>query len=260
MLRGVYAERPSTRVPGCVLWSVTAAASPDAGVPGADASGEDVLPDGCMDLVWTGGRLLVAGPDTRAHPTGPLPARRTALGLRLPPGAAPVLLGVPADALRDARPELADVWGDRAARTWADAVAGGGLAALEARVAALLGERGGRPREAAVVAGLAARATPAADIADRLGVTSRTLHRRSLAAFGYGPRTLGRVLRLQRVLPLLDAGVPLADVAQRAGYADQPHLSREVRALTGRSPAALAVGRAGAAAPGPVARADREPG
>jgi len=56
------------------------------------------------------------------------------------------------------------------------------------------------------------------------------------------------VLRLQRVLPLLDAGIPLADVAHRAGYADQPHLSREVRALTGRSPAALAAGRAGGAA------------
>ncbi len=262
MLRDVYAERPSTRVPGAVLWWVTA---PPAG-PGAPAAvdparpaassapggpaaaGQDVLPDGCMDLVWSGGRLLVAGPDTRAHPTGPLPAGAAAVGLRLPPGAAPVLLGVPADALRDERPELADVWGARAARPWADAVAAGGAAALESRVAPLLAERGGRPRETAVVAGLAARATPAADIADRLGVTPRTLHRRSLAAFGYGPRTLGRVLRLQRVLPLLDAGVPLAEVAQRAGYADQPHLSREVRALTGRSPAALAAGRAGAAA------------
>lgn len=237
MLRGVYAERPSTRVPGAVLWSVAAG-------PGGDAPGEDVLPDGCMDLVWSGGDLLVAGPDTRAHPTGPLPAGSSALGLRLPPGAAPVLLGVPADVLRDARPDLSDVWGARAARPWADAVEAGGAAALEQRVAAVLAERGGRPREAAVVAALAARATSAAGIADRLGVTPRTLHRRSLAAFGYGPRTLGRVLRLQRVLPLLDAGLPLADVAQRAGYADQPHLSREVRALTGRSPAALAAGRA----------------
>lgn len=262
MLRGVYAERPSTRVPGAVLWSVTAreggtgapaaasarpAARSGTGYLAAEA-GQDVLPDGCMDLVWSGGRLLVAGPDTRAHPSGPLPAGAAALGIRLPPGTAPVLLGVPADAVRDERPELADVWGARAARPWVDDVAAGGAAALEHRVAALLAERGGRPREAAVVAGLAARATPAADIADRLGVTPRTLHRRSLAGFGYGPRTLGRVLRLQRVLPLLDAGLPLAEVAQRAGYADQPHLSREVRALTGRSPAALAAGRAAGAA------------
>lgn len=256
MLLDVYAERPSTRVPGAVLWSVTAGPATSPGTdapgtdapgmeaPGVDAPGEDVLPDGCMDLVWSGERLLVAGPDTRAHRAGPMPPGTSALGLRLPPGAAPVLLGVPAHALRDERPDLADVWGARAARPWADAVASGGAAALEHRVAALLAERGGRPRETAVVAGLAARATPAAAIADRLGITPRTLHRRSLAAFGYGPRTLGRVLRLQRVLPLLDAGVPLAEVAHRAGYADQPHLSREVRALTGRSPAALAAGRA----------------
>lgn len=52
------------------------------------------------------------------------------------------------------------------------------------------------------------------------------------------------MLRLQRVLSLLDAGLPLAEVAHRAGYADQPHLSRELRALTDRSPAVLAAERA----------------
>jgi AraC-like DNA-binding protein len=229
----VYAERPSDRVPGAVLWSVSAA-----------AAGGSVLPDGCMDLIWSDGRLLVAGPDTRVHTSAPVSAGRPVLGLRLPPGAAPVLLGAPADALRDERLELADLWGARAARPWLDVVAEGGAPALEHRVAARLRERGGIPREAAVVARLVAAGHDAAEVADRLGVTTRTLHRRALAAFGYGPRTLGRVLRLQRVLPLLDAGLPLAEVAQRAGYADQPHLSREVRALAGRSPAQLAADRA----------------
>ncbi|CAM5647111.1 putative AraC-like transcription regulator [Streptomyces afghaniensis 772] [Streptomyces afghaniensis] len=28
-----------------------------------------VLPDGCMDLLWHEGRLLVAGPDTHAYVT-----------------------------------------------------------------------------------------------------------------------------------------------------------------------------------------------
>ncbi|GEL19666.1 hypothetical protein [Pseudonocardia asaccharolytica] len=32
---------------------------------------------------------------------------------------------------------------------------------------------------------------------------------------------------------LADAGVPAAEAAARTGYADQPHLSREVRALAG---------------------------
>lgn len=49
----------------------------------------------------------------------------------------------------------------------------------------------------------------------------------------------------------------LAEVAAQAGYADQAHLSREVRALTGRSPAALRAERE-AAMPVPNVQ-DREP-
>jgi AraC-like DNA-binding protein len=59
------------------------------------------------------------------------------------------------------------------------------------------------------------------------------LHRRSLDAFGYGPKTLARMLRLQRALAAARSGVPLADTAMRTGFADQAHLSREVRALAG---------------------------
>lgn len=230
----MYVERPSRLVPGAVVWTVDASA----------ADGR-VLPDGCMDLLWSDGRLLVAGPDTTAHTTGPVPAGRPVSGVRLPPGAAPVLLGVPADALRDLRPDLAAVWGDRLSRAWTDAVAAGGAAVLERLMAGRLADRGGRPRDVAVAARMVAAGRGAEDVADALGVTTRTLHRRSLAAFGYGPRTLGRVLRLQRVLGLLDDGLPLAEVAHRAGYADQPHLSREVRALAGVSPGALAAERRG---------------
>jgi AraC-like DNA-binding protein len=35
----------------------------------------------------------------------------------------------------------------------------------------------------------------------------------------------------------------LAQLAAEAGYADQPHMTREMRALTGLSPAALLPGR-----------------
>jgi AraC-like DNA-binding protein len=51
---------------------------------------------------------------------------------------------------------------------------------------------------------------------------------------------LRRVLRFRRAVALLDAGHAPADVAARTGYADQPHLSREVRALGGASPARVA--------------------
>ncbi len=44
---------------------------------------------------------------------------------------------------------------------------------------------------------------------------------------------LRRILRFRAAVGLAREGVPAADAAARAGYADQPHLSREVRALAG---------------------------
>ena len=50
------------------------------------------------------------------------------------------------------------------------------------------------------------------------------------------------MLRFRQAVALLEAGVAPAAVAARLGYADQPHLSREVRALAGVAP--RQVGRA----------------
>jgi hypothetical protein len=62
-----------------------------------------------------------------------------------------------------------------------------------------------------------------------------------VAAFGYGAKTLDRVLRLQRFLALgraePDAG--LARLAADAGYADQAHLGHDCRALADATPAQL---------------------
>ncbi|MEV6401166.1 DUF6597 domain-containing transcriptional factor, partial [Streptomyces sp. NPDC051907] len=102
----MYEERES-RLDGAVVWTRTLNASPGPLCP--------VLPDGCMDLLWTEGRLFVAGPDTHAHTPGrelgPLIA-----GVRFAPGTAPALLGVPAHELRDRRVDLADLWGGALAR------------------------------------------------------------------------------------------------------------------------------------------------
>jgi AraC-like DNA-binding protein len=78
-------------------------------------------------------------------------------------------------------------------------------------------------------------------ILERLDVSPRTLRRRCQDAFGYGPKTLDRILRFQRFLNLArQAETPrLADLGFEAGYADQAHLTREVRRLSGFSPAAI---------------------
>uniref|UniRef100_UPI0003821EB9 helix-turn-helix transcriptional regulator n=1 Tax=Saccharomonospora saliphila TaxID=369829 RepID=UPI0003821EB9 len=78
-----------------------------------------------------------------------------------------------------------------------------------------------------------------ADLARTVGLSARHLHRRCLRAFGYGPKTLARVLRMRRALEAARKGTPLATVAAEAGYADQAHFSREVRALAGVPVSAL---------------------
>ncbi|AZM91856.1 MULTISPECIES: helix-turn-helix domain-containing protein [Streptomyces] len=217
----MYEEAPSRAVAGAVLWR-------------AEGPGGVVLPDGCMDLLWTGGRLLVAGPDTGPHPAGEVPGRAFA-GIRLAPGTAPALLGVPAHELLDRRVELADLWpGPEVRRLTARTAAyGDPCAALEALARTRLAAAGPPdPLPAEVTARLRA-GQPVAAIARAVGLGERRLRRRCLDAFGYGPRTLGRVLRLQRALALARRGLPQAEVACAAGYADQAHLAREVRALAG---------------------------
>ncbi|MFE2042240.1 helix-turn-helix domain-containing protein [Streptomyces sp. NPDC059477] len=220
----MYQERAS-RLTGAVVWTSTPSGRPGTG---------RVLPDGCMDLLWHDGRLLVAGPDTRAHRPGDGRAGPWT-GVRLAPGTAPALLGVPAHELRDRRVALTDLWPSAevrplAARMSAAADPGAALEALALERAALTAPPDPALRQ--VVAALAA-GRPVAATADRLGLGARQLHRRSLAAFGYGPKTLARVLRLQRALALARAGGPYAETAARAGYADQAHLSRDVKDLTG---------------------------
>ncbi|QKG26717.1 DUF6597 domain-containing transcriptional factor [Actinomadura verrucosospora] len=202
---------------------------------GAEPFVQRVVPDGCVDMIWSAGGIHVAGPDTGPMPAAVRPGAEI-VAVRFGPGAAPPVLGVPADALRDGRGPLRDLWGG-AADALADAVAGAG--SLEERRAALVA--GVRARAAVagpvdplvpvVVAGLAGGSVR--EVADAVGLGERQLRRRSLAAFGYGPKTLQRVLRFQRALGLARSGVALADVASAAGYADQAHLSNEVKALAG---------------------------
>ncbi len=71
-----------------------------------------VVPDGCIDIVWTeGSGTIVVGPNTRAFLVPLAPATQVA-GVRLHPGAAPSLLGVDAAALRDGSAAIDAVWGD----------------------------------------------------------------------------------------------------------------------------------------------------
>jgi AraC-like DNA-binding protein len=234
-------------------WAAPAALAPwvrrvwELTVPGASGPGR-VLPDGCMDLVVIGGRLLVAGPDTGPVAV-PRRAGETVLGLRFHPGAGPAVLGPRASELRDTRVPLEAVWG-RDGRELEERVAaaspGDGPAVLQERLLGRLGAaREPRPDPLVAAAvhlleGHAVLPGRVGGLGDALGLGERQLRRRFHAAVGYGPKTLARVLRFQRLLGLLDRPRPsLALAAVDAGYADQAHMTTECARLAGLSPAAL---------------------
>jgi AraC-like DNA-binding protein len=79
-------------------------------------------------------------------------------------------------------------------------------------------------------------------LARALAMSERSLRRKFDEAFGYGPKTLDRILRYQRFRKLaqLNGNSSTAALAVEAGYADQAHLVRESRRLTGRTPFVLA--------------------
>lgn len=223
-----YRERPSDVESGTV-WTIA---------PGATVSGR-VLPDGCVDLLWLDDDLVVAGPDTRAY-VAASGGDQPVVGLRVGGGVGPAAFGIPAYAVRDLRVPVADVWGVRTAGSLRRRVAS--APDIGAELERIIGSRlESSPADAAmsVVDALARRGCPVPSIAAAVGLSERQLHRRTREAFGYGAKTLSRIHRFQAALAFARAGLPPADAAVRAGYADQPHLAREVRTLAGEPMSAL---------------------
>jgi AraC-like DNA-binding protein len=197
-----------------------------------------VVPDGSADIIWRAdGRsvtTVVAGPDTEAQ-LAPLAEGSRMVGLRFAPGAADAVLGIPLDALRDQRVPLSELWGG-VADELAERVALSDQP--EVSLASSVQERiteAPDPTAAAIAHRLEFAAGPGivSGVADDVGVSERQLQRRCRIAFGYGPKTVHRVLRFQRALRLARAGGRLADVAAVVGYSDQAHMARETRGLAG---------------------------
>jgi AraC-like DNA-binding protein len=205
-----------------------------------------VVPDGCVDLIWFHGALQLVGPDTTARVV-PLRTGDVA-GIRLRPGAARLLLGdIPTSELRDLQVDVTQLWGN-AYQPVVDDLAGAPSLkhATETLERTLLAHRPGYAADPAVDAVIAAlqRPDPPAvpTLADSVGLSARQLRRRVTTEVGYGPQTLESVLRFDRARRLAPTGsVPggLADLAVTAGYADQAHLTREVRRFAGTTPREL---------------------
>lgn len=204
-----------------------------------------VLPDGCVDILWRDGRLYAVGPDVVAAHPQLLPGAQV-LGARFQPGAARAWLGVPLDELVGTAVELDAVLGPQARQLAArlnDVGDGDARQRVFAQALARLPRStGSRHAVAARVFGqVRAGGHDLAAIGSGLQISTRSLRRLCHEQFGYGPKMLERILRLQRFLALARARPRegLAGLAADVGYADQSHLSRKVRALAGIGAAAL---------------------
>lgn len=207
-----------------------------------------VMPDGCADIIWSEDQgLRVAGPAT-VPVNAPVSSETTLVAVRFRPGAAGGVLGVPAGEIRDLGLNLRELWGREADRLTArlarQRTAAERTAVLQAAVGARLSDRVDAidALVAAVAARLGRPGMRVAELGVEAGVSERQLLRRFQDAVGYGPKTLDRILRFRRFLDRAEqAGSErdLATLAIEAGYADQAHLTRECRRLSGLPPTAL---------------------
>lgn len=208
---------------------------------------QTALPDGTISIFWGQEEApILAGPDT-----GPVPSTRpsgtSVEGVSFRPGAAPMLLGVPAVELRDQRVPLAQIWGADAERMRrrldGNGTPGTRLKLIEGELRRRLTDAG--PPDglvAAAVARLRGRGPrEVRTISAELGISERQLRRRFHATVGYGPKTLTRILRFQRMLALARRRDvrSLGQLAIDSGYADQAHMTAECTRLARASPARL---------------------
>jgi AraC-like DNA-binding protein len=116
---------------------------------------------------------------------------------------------------------------------------------LEPRWRAARSKTCGQARQERVVLGDWVRRLAVLSASSGIGRSVRVAERRIRAWAGLPMRTLQRMGRAEQALLAARAEqasgkVSWVDVAADAGYADQSHLARETRALTGLSPTALA--------------------
>lgn len=224
--------------------------------PGDRSHRQRVLPDGCSDIVWIGAEPpIVVGPMTRSA-LSTIEAGTTVFGLRLRPEAAATVLGVPAGELADRHVPLDELWQRRdveatSGQLWEQHTAAGKIAVVQglfsSRRDVILASD---PAVRHAVARLTAvRPERFGELARQIGMSERHLRRRFTVAVGYSPKTFQRIVRFQTLLAFAKRphAIPandrqpteLGQLAYRAGYADQAHMTREVGEFAGVTPSML---------------------
>lgn len=206
-----------------------------------------VLPDGCMDFWFDleSGAARVIGSMTEAALVR-VPAGGRYFGVRFRPGVAAEYVTDTMRAFVDGGAALAEATRALPFALAERVAAAPAHAARIAVIAEFVRASASRVRAAdhrvtRAVALLRNGAPSIRGVAAELGVSERQLERLFAERIGSGPKHFARVVRLERAVRLM--GTPLrgqAALAAAAGYADEPHLIREFRALACATPSELA--------------------
>ena len=214
----------------------------------------DLVPDASVDVVWLpDGSVRVCGPEVEGWTFQPFDGleRLEAVGVRFRPGHAAPALGTAMDEIRDQRVLVEDLLGADGRRLVEELGELPAGTSPERRVAVVQDHiRRWVAESPPVDPAVEHVATSLSDDPARrveglrreLDLSERQLLRRCTVAFGYGPATLRRILRLQRFLSLAGdphTGGSIADLAHDAGYADQQHLARDSKAIARATPSEL---------------------
>ena len=208
-----------------------------------------------VDLSEAGGVVYAAdgGYQRGSFVAGLLPGQLRAGGwsgaclqIRLSPVVAAAVLGASAELTGTVAP-LEDVWGRdagqvedklRAVTTWDERFA------IAADVLARrLDDRPSVDREVSYTwrRTVTGRGLVRIDgLADEIGWSRQRLWSRFRAQIGLTPKRAAQLVRFDHAAHLLAAGNAAADVAAESGYVDQSHLHREVKAMAGITPTAVA--------------------
>lgn len=206
--------------------------------------GPQVVPDGRCGVALVEGVPWWFGPQTK--PWAPPRVRVHVVGVRLSLTAGRRAAGRPLHQWQDLRVPLFTVWDEGAVSRLADsaACATSDTERIGLLVAATCVRVLAEPEPDLITETLAKLVTtnlPVSEIALHVGLSQRQVHRRCLREFGLTPSVLRRISRVHLAAraSVSTQRPSLARLAADAGFADQAHFCREVRAMSGATPGAL---------------------
>jgi AraC-like DNA-binding protein len=210
--------------------------------PGNSVVDYPVLPDGCVDIVYSPGTtrdLQVVGTMTRARKFT-LVAGQIEFGVRFRPAMSQAFLPVPGLDTTDQSIDLSEIWGGDARRL----VEQVSEAQSPAQCVHLFETHLRNPGDITLVQRLCAAIVEQTgqvridDLAFQAGLSARQLRRLFLEQVGLSPKHFCRVIRFRNsVSRLVQSGhTEWAHMALDCGYYDQAHFINEFREFSGYTP------------------------